>query len=71
MPQSSHESLVSRSLSEESESVRRGVTQPKLHLVSRRAKQFETGQLEEEDRTHFYRSELARCGHFLNKRNFP
>ncbi|KAK6620286.1 hypothetical protein RUM44_006687 [Polyplax serrata] len=55
-----YDSPLSRSHSEESDSVRSGITQPKLHLVSRRARQFETGQLEEEDRTHFYRSELAR-----------
>lgn len=60
-----YDSPVSRSHSEESDSVRLGVTQPKLHIVSRRAMQFETGQLEEEDRTPFYRSELSRLKHLL------
>lgn len=54
------DSCVSRSQSEETDTVRRSVTQPKLHIVSRRAKQFETGQLEEENRTDFYKSELSR-----------
>ncbi|KAL0268282.1 UNVERIFIED_CONTAM: hypothetical protein PYX00_010288 [Menopon gallinae] len=62
------DSCVSRSQSEESETVRRSVTQPKLHIVSRRAKQFETGQLEEENRTNFYKSELSRLS---GKRNVP
>lgn len=61
IPSRGHDSPVSRSHSEESETARREILHPKLHLVSRRTKQFESGQLEaEEDRTPFYRSELSR-----------
>ncbi|EEB12293.1 conserved hypothetical protein [Pediculus humanus corporis] len=63
-PQSWHDSPKNRSHSEESDSARHvggAGGQRKLHIVSQRAKQFETGQLEEEEnKTHFYRSELAR-----------
>ena len=66
-PQSWHDSPKNRSHSEESDSARHvggAGGQRKLHIVSQRAKQFETGQLEEEEnKTHFYRSELARYTH--------
>ncbi|PSN52317.1 hypothetical protein C0J52_08535 [Blattella germanica] len=70
------ESQYSRSLSSPSEdgaSKHPAHAHPMLQLVSRRAQQFETGKLDEEegppsDRTSFYRSELSRLS---SKRSVP